>query len=323
MSIATQLLKTNPGAQVSSALTGTLTTPSARISTDNLTMSTVSTPTSTLPWIGLDCNGFNNWVAIGYHLTERCIYSLDNGNTWTVSSMPDANGYINICFGGDGYFYAAAANSGVLAKSLTGATWTSQAITSSGWYGNCFKSTGQIMVLFAYNSATGACYSILGNTWNYFTPPNNGTWMNLSVSRNRFWATQTSGTSNAASSVDGTTWTARTKPTTGYWRGGYGSDTMFMICEDSNSTGYYSTDGISWTSTTFPSAASWSFVQFNGTYWVVISDGTAVATSTNGITWTARTKTNGQVGSIGHSRSTGRVVAVGYNNELAYILEGK
>ena len=162
-----------------------------------------------------------------------------------------------------------------------------------------------------------------GNTWTYFTPPNNGTWMNLSVSRNRFWATQTSGTSNAASSVDGTTWTARTKPTTGYWRGGYGSDTMFMICEDSNSTGYYSTDGISWTSTTFPSAASWNFVQFNGTYWVVISDGTAVATSTNGITWTARTKTNGLVGSIGHSRSTGRVVAVGYNNELAYILEGK
>jgi hypothetical protein len=322
VSIATRLLDTSSGAQVSSALTGRLTTPSAKTSFDNLSMGTVVLPASMPTWDSIDCNGYNNWVAVGYSLTERCIYSLDNGETWTVATMPDANGYQNVVFGGDGYFYANAANSGVVAKSLTGATWTTQTITTSGWYGNCTKSNGVYMVMIAYNSATAACRSNTGDIWSDFSLPNNGTWMNLSVSRNRFWVTQSSG-SNAASSVDGTTWTARTKPTTGYWSGGYGSDTTFIIHEGGNATGYYSTDGISWTSTTFPSAANWSHIIFNGTYWVLVSSGTEFATSTNGTTWTARTKPTGTIGGLGLSRSTGRVIAVGYNNERAYIFQGK
>ena len=50
-----------------------------------------------------------------------------------------------------------------------------------------------------------------------------------------------------------------------------------------------STDGITWTARTLPSSTSWQSVTYGDGTFVVVSDSEAAASSTDGITWTART----------------------------------
>jgi len=77
----------------------------------------------------------------------------------------------------------------------------------------------------------------------------------------------------------------------GVWKEVYSSfSPLFVSVANSSALAATSTDGITWTARTLPSSAGWySVTHGNGTFVATTSSSAAAASSTDGITWTART----------------------------------
>jgi hypothetical protein len=85
-----------------------------------------------------------------------------------------------------------------------------------------------------------------------------------------------------------------------------------------NAAAASSTDAITWTARTMPSAQSWCDVSVGNDVFVSVSNNSAAATSTNGITWTARTlPVNAQFLDIAYGN--GRFVTAGISTQTSII----
>lgn len=137
-------------------------------------------------------------------------------------------------------------------------------------------------------------------------------------------------TTNIETSPDGVTWTQRTAPNSHARREAAANATrIVVIAATSTNKCITSEDGITWTERTLPATADWKSITWNaerGLFMVV--DGTNVATSPDGITWSAVVATV-PVGFTGKLRAFGRlwvahsgVVQVSANDGVSWKIYG-
>jgi hypothetical protein len=170
----------------------------------------------------------------------------------------------------------------------SGATWAAATGPNGYFYdiaynGSVFSST--------YNSSSSSASSTTGTAFTIRTMPSNQGWGGIAAGGSTFVALQDGGatpTSAAATSTDGITWTARTMAAQ-RWQGVvYDGVSKFVAVARSNNAGAYSTDsGATWTAATLPSG-TWVDITYGAGTYIAIG-WSEIATSTDGITWTART----------------------------------
>ena len=95
------------------------------------------------------------------------------------------------------------------------------------------------------------------------------------------------GSTAAATSANGTTWTSRTMPSSSAWYGLTSSGTLIVTVDSGGTTVARSADGITWNTSTAPNAFSYPAIYGNGVFNAL--DNARGQTSSDAITWTART----------------------------------
>jgi hypothetical protein len=294
VSLATRLLSANPGAQVSSALTGVLQTPSAKTATVPVSAGTTWS-TKTLPssgnWWAPILGGVNNdtWaVAVGTTIA----FSTDLGNTWTSRTKNIASG--NIAYGaGRWVSVGSTGNTSCVDYSTDGISWTTGTMPAPNNWDSIIFAQGRFFAI-AYGSNTCAT-SIDGVTWTGVTMPTQTNARRTSVSYSAtidMWIATSRDASYFDSSPNGTTWTARTASSVADWYGSAGNSSIFVAIANNTTTYATSTNGTSWTGRTFAvnTGSVMGAEQYLGTMVVpAYPPSTTVYTSTNGTTWTART----------------------------------
>jgi hypothetical protein len=141
-------------------------------------------------------------------------------------------------------------------------------------------------------------------------------------------ATNAAGTSSASSAsgsavpIANFAWAVRSNlPAARAWQAIASNGSRLVAVADSTNKGAYSDNkGSTWTEMTLPGSCAWSNVAWNGTIWLAITynsdNGNMTATSTDGITWTQRTRPNvnatkalatksGRFAAIGNSQGAG------------------
>lgn len=130
-------------------------------------------------------------------------------------------------------------------------------------------------------SAQSTTYSITGG-WTVQTGMGFGSGLFVGLTTNTY----------AITSPDGITWTQRTLPSVKNWISvAYGNGTFVAVsgAGSFSTSAAYSSDGTTWTASTCE-LGKWQSVAFgNGVFTAVATSTSTAQTSTNGITWTART----------------------------------
>ena len=183
--------------------------------------------------------------------TATSVFSNAASGSWNTRTMPSNTTWQAIAYGGGRY--CVVSQNGAVATSTDGITWVSSAtITARTWHA------------MAWN---GTVFCVIDRS-----------------------------TTNSATSPDGVTWTQTGVLPAGQFYGLASNGASFVATESSGGTQIVaiSSNGLAWTSyaTALPSAAQWSFLVWDGTIFCA-SDGassTKAATSTDGITWTARAR---------------------------------
>lgn len=242
--------------------------------------------------------------------TSAAVYSSDS-ITWTQNTMPSSNwqqvGY------GDGTYVAIGSTKA--ATSTDAITWTQHdSAFSTGAFSKLAYGGGVFVSVSEYGDR--AIRSTDGVTWTDESLPSGfmNYWVSIAYGSGTFVAI-TRGY-YGATSTDGVTWTSRYTPIiSSYWDSvTYGNGTFVMT------SGYayaaYSTDsGANWTQSTLPFSNGNSSVPvvYGNNIFLAFGEGTTnAATSTDGISWTIRTKPqsatrvtygDGKFVSVGHVNS--------------------
>lgn len=123
------------------------------------------------------------------------------------------------------------------------------------------------------------------------------------------------------SSTDGTSWTVRTSGTTQPLNGVAHGDGTFLIVGNSGSA-LTSTDGTTWTPRTTGSNSTWVGVAYGSSLFVAIQN-SAIRTTPDGVTWTARTVTGTLSGNLSRiSFANGVFVIVSSTGEIVTSSDG-
>lgn len=189
-----------------------------------------------------------------------------------------------------------------------GITWTSRTVPSADWASVDYDNN-----LFVASSYSGQLMtSPDGLTWTTRTVPAE-TWADTTYGEGLFL---TVGPGNVIASPDGVTWSARTVDAGGnYSSAAYGNGMFVVVANGGNPRLIYSDDSISWNAADWMSLPDgiWNSVAFGNGIFVAVGSGTnRIMTSTDGISWTARTapETNNW-SSV--TFAAGLFVAVGYS----------
>jgi hypothetical protein len=304
-------------------------------SSDGMTWTASDNPFSGGQGYGIAWNG-SLWIAVGYNSDFTVtIASSPDGITWTdASNNPfEGGGVYGIAWNGS-LWVAVGSNVDSTVSIITssdGMTWTDASnnpFEGGGAYGIAWN--GSVWVAVGQNT---------DNTVTIATSPDGMVWtpatdlfnQGVAVASRRplyppiaalteaFCVAGGGGTNTLAYSYNGLSWTAATNPFEGgqgrgiAWNGslwvavGFNGDASVTIINSS--------DGETWTpSDTNPFGTAYG-IAWNGSLWVAVGAGTAtIATSPDGITWTARTNPfDGGVGQ-GIAWNGSLWVAVGYNN---------
>jgi hypothetical protein len=194
-------------------------TPST-ISTDGITWTAGTIPTSAITTIGY---GHGRFVIANNTTTSNQLSHSTNGTTWTNISP------VAVTFEIKQFSYDPSSNIMVgvgnrtgsrvsLTRSTDGTTWTTGTMPALGaitaiTYNSVAHGNS---VFVAVGTSGAAAYSTDGITWTSVTLPTQGTWTGVTYADSKFVAVS-SNTSSGATSTDGITWTARTLSTSSNW----------------------------------------------------------------------------------------------------------
>lgn len=230
---------------------------------------------------------------------NRILRSTDGVN-WTTINPSVGNSlqyWHGVGYGNGKFIISDRTQSGVnnnIAYSTNGSTWTIASTSPNGYGGNRIGWNGTRFAL-AFNASNTIAYSTDGASWTAGATPYSGNygWGNIAAGNGKFVVIQDGGAgpvNYSGTSNDGITWTQRTMTATAQrWRGViYDGSGKWVAVARSNNAGAYSTDdGASWTATTLPTG-TWTDVTYGDGYFIAVG-WTSIATSPDGITWTART----------------------------------
>lgn len=230
------------------------------------------------------------WFFFGASNTGTSINSYrysTNGTTWTTGTLPASSKWGVVMYNGSRLVLAArAAQPNAAFYTDNGTTWTSVAFSQVGSATNTDGLYNGQAFIVVTNTATGAIhYSYDGTGWAYFD--------------------DTQGASAIA------------------WDG-----SSRYIRTPSTSTATYRTTtsnplvALNWANGTFPSAQAWTKISWGNGIWVAaVTNSTTYATSTDGISWTARTLP-ALIGNNAYSRihfSMGRFYFFSHTANVVYV----
>jgi hypothetical protein len=257
-----------------------------------------------------------------------------NGASWTGGNFSNSRSWSDISYSNSTYV-AVAYNSANYDTSSDGISWSDNSYNISH-PNNLFTKTlyGNNKYLVFANSSTGF-YSNDATSWNSFIVPN-ANW-SIAAYGNGIYVAVVPNSSTFVTSTDGVTWTQRTLPVSRNWTDMIYGGNQFILVATTTTTTLYSSDGINWNTATLPTSKGWKSVAYgNGIYvilannssttvysndginwntgmglgstvtdmafgnnnFVAVENGTIVATSTDGITWTQRSISNNNWGAI-------------------------
>ena len=84
---------------------------------------------------------------------NSCMYTTDNGETWSVASMPTNRQWWKTIYTNNGYFLSVAGNSSYLAYSVDGVNWNEINLTPSGGYHSLAYNGENIVCVGGYNAS--------------------------------------------------------------------------------------------------------------------------------------------------------------------------
>jgi photosystem II stability/assembly factor-like uncharacterized protein len=252
-------------------------------------------------------------------LSDISFLGIGSAEVWTTQTIPFS---VNALTFGDNT-YVAAGNSGTLATSTDGITWTTR--TSGFGTTDIFSLTFGNGIFVAGGNASTLTTSTDGITWTsrsaFPPPPNAQTIRALTFGNNTYVAGGDQGV--LSTSTDGITWTTRTSGFEGtqILSLTFGNNTYVAGGQSGKIS--TSTDGTTWTTRTseFEFSAIRALTFANG---VFVAGGTTgkISTSTDGTTWTSRTSTFGtsQINALTFSNNT--FVAAGATGQLRTSTDG-
>jgi hypothetical protein len=172
-------------------------------------------------------NAVNAWVTVSAN-TDKGAVSLDNGATWTQTTLGEGAEWNSVAFG-NGKFVAVSLSDSTLTQtvySADGTTWT-----VGSYIGGCEAITfgnGRFVAIDG-TSSDSAFVSLNGIDWISGTLPGaTASWKTVTYGGGVFLATVT-GSSRAALSEDGIHWTAQTLTTSSSWGAGAYGNGKFVI----------------------------------------------------------------------------------------------
>jgi hypothetical protein len=227
-------------------------------------------------------------------------YSTD-GVTYAAMDMPNkadsSEAYKSIAYG-SGVIVAVVGGlygSAIAATSTNGVTWTQRTLPVSQHWQTATYGQGLFVAMgggfYGNPDTTAFATSTNGITWTSRTLPTSCVIGAVTFANNIFAAVAygvgDTDTALAFSSTDGITWTNRTLPFAASWRTvTYGDGKFVAFTHGGSGAGAYSTDGITWTQ--MSQTVQPRKVVYGGDKFVMVGPARNYSTSTNGITWTAR-----------------------------------
>ena len=124
--------------------------------------------------------------------------------------------------------------------------------------------------------------------------------------------------------ADGTTWTARSATEANFWSSvTFGNGTFVAVSTSGTNRVMTSTDGITWTARSVP-ASTWTSVTYgNGLFVAVAGSGTdRIMTSPDGVTWTPRGSSTDSWSGITYGNSVFVAVGMGATNRVMTSTDG-
>jgi hypothetical protein len=264
------------------------------------------------------------FLTIAYNSSASAT-STDGGATWTARTMPVSSTWIPLAYANN-QFLAVANASTVAATSLDGITWTQRTMSNaSAWSQAAFGNN--TWVVAGQNDPSAYSTSPDAVTWTQTTSGNRG-YVGVAFGNGVFVSADTNANAGneARHSTSGATGTWSSSgalgATTGWGRLFYGDNGGFIICN--NLSGNYvsqsQTGTGSFTLRTLPYTQAWqTCLAYGKGTWAYFAPGTTqAASSTDGITWTARTAPSSATwSSMTYSPRSGLFLAVAQSGTTA------
>ena len=131
-------------------------------------------------------------------------YSINNGSTWTATTIPGGGSPVNSVFATTSTLYAATANGFIYYSANNGTSWSNTSQPDGSAVNSVFVKAN---TLYAGTANGNVCYSTNGgNSWNFVSQPDGSSVNSIYVASNGLYA----GTANGNvyySSNNGTSWT--------------------------------------------------------------------------------------------------------------------
>ena len=225
------------------------------------------------------------FVTVSNYINDQySAYSVDNGNTWKLSTMfPANNAWFSVAFG-NGVFVAVG-NSCQTRSTDNGLTWSGVASPLAEYCLSVSYGNGSFVMVGDNNMQAYSTDD--GLTWTVVASPLSGLWISVTYGNGVF--VMVGQNVQAYSTDNGLTWTAVASPLTETGSSiSYGNGVFVMVGENVQA---YSTDnGLTWTVVASPLSGDWKGVTYGNGVFVMVSFNNIQAYSTdNGLTWTAVT----------------------------------
>lgn len=199
----------------------------------------------------------------------------------------------------------------------TAQTWSLGSLGSGDWRNVAFGNGTWVAVSQAPQSIAYSTDD--GTTWTSAVPPVNANWFAVGyggpTGQEKFVAMST--TNHIATSPDGVTWTLQSSPApsnTQFADVAYGGGRFVGVGGASTTRVVSSPDGITWTGGNIDNSRQWTSVTYGNGTWVAVSFDGYVATSPDGLVWSAA--------SAAPQTNQWRSVAYGNNTFLAVAQNG-
>lgn len=272
--------------------------------------------TDGISWTSSSVNGSGNFTQMAYgnnvfvttNSTNISLSSSD-GIIWQRGTMPSSGNW-KIVISVNNSFFAFRDSSNLYAISTNGITWTQYTLPISTQWGSCAYGGGKFVLMRSsqdpgslkfYHSTDGISWT-LGNV-SFTMNPGSDLFHETKYFNQTFisFASQMAPTNTYITSTNSTSWTLRTLPIAGEWRAASSGSLMVAVpTQVDNVTDarcLYSTNGITWTIGGSLPVIMNGQPRFYGISYssnsnrFVLSSGTfsAMAESTNGVSWTRRT----------------------------------